>query len=789
MLLSVTSGFILAFIAPWLVSRTGRAAGWVIALLPAGLAVYYGSFINTIAAGQTVRQSIPWVPSLGIDLSFYLDGLSMLFALIISSVGALIAIYANGYFAEHPHRERFYPILLAFMSSMLGIVLADDIVTLFIFWELTSVTSYLLIGFDHKKAEARSSALKALLVTSLGGQSLLAVSILMNLAAGTNELSELITRGDELRSHALYGAILTLVCLAAFTKSAQWPFHFWLPAAMSAPTPVSAYLHSATMVKAGVYLLARLSPALGDTAAWHAVLCGFAGVTMLLTAWLALQQTDMKLILAYSTVSVLATLIFMIGFGAEKAAGAMVVYLAAHSFYKGALFMTAGTIDHGTGTRDLAKVGKLARAMPLTAAGGFLAAISMAGLPPALGYIGKEMLLESAIGVETWNWIAAGAVTLAAVATVAVAGIAGLNPYWRRANEEPPHHPHEGSFGMWLGPIVLGIGGLAAGLAPGFLEGKLFNPAAGAIVGHEARLHLALWHGFNVPLVLSIVALTAGAAVYFAWPKVRQAGSALEPIAKRGPARGYDIALDGLTTVARGLTAALQTGLLRHYIRWAFMTMVALIVWVLLGNGAPSLHFDLGGIYFHEWVIAGLITAGWILSVRARTGLGAIIAMGIVGYAVALIFTLFGAPDLTITQFAIETLVIILFVLVIYKLPQLAKYTNRAGRITDFAVAGIVGTVVTVLMLAILDVPHVSRISPAFLALSVPEGHGHNVVNVILVDFRAMDTLGEITVLGIAAIGVFALHRLRLDRERIEGETGRRVARRDGDESDYDPTI
>ncbi|MFB3140368.1 MAG: proton-conducting transporter membrane subunit, partial [Candidatus Acidiferrales bacterium] len=389
---AVLSGFVMALAAPWLHRIARSTSGWVLALFPLALTVYFAGQAGRVAAGEVLAVSIDWVPSLGIALSFYLDGLSLLFALLISGIGALVVVYAGGYLAGHAHLGRFYAFLLMFLASMLGLVLANNVITLFVFWELTSVSSYLLIGFEHEREAARQAALQALLVTGLGGLALLAGLLLLGQAGGSMELSELLTRGEAIQAHPFYAPILLLILAGAFTKSAQFPFHFWLPSAMEAPTPVSAYLHSATMVKAGIYLLARFNPVLGGTELWFYIVTAAGAATMLVGAYLAFQQSDLKRILAYSTMSALGMMVLLLGLGTELAVKAAIVSILVHALYKGALFLVAGAVEHETGTRDVDRLGGLRRAMPITAAAAALAALSMAGLPPLFGFIGKEMV-------------------------------------------------------------------------------------------------------------------------------------------------------------------------------------------------------------------------------------------------------------------------------------------------------------------------------------------------------------------------------------------------------------
>ncbi|HEU5462661.1 MAG TPA: proton-conducting transporter membrane subunit, partial [Candidatus Binatia bacterium] len=437
MLLIILSGFVVAIFAPWVYRFTGDARGWLFALVPAGLTIYFANFVPAISAGEVMTFSHEWSPSLGLTLSFLVDGLSLLFALLISGIGALILIYAGSYLAGHPHLGRFYAFILLFMASMLGLVLCDNLLVLFVFWELTSISSYFLIGFDHEREAARAAALQALLVTGGGSLALLAGILLLGLAGGSLEVSALLANAEVVRASNLYVPIVLLVLAGAFTKSAQVPFHFWLPGAMEAPTPVSAYLHSATMVKAGVYLLARLSPVLGGTELWLHTLSAVGAVTMVTGAYLALRQTDLKLILAYLTVSALGILILFLGIGTTQAIAAAMVFLLAHALYKGALFLVAGIVDHETGTRDVNKLGGLRSAMPITAMAAGLAALSLAALPPTLGFIGKEMLLEATLAANGAGPILTVALVLASIIFVATAGIVGVRPFFGKKAANP----------------------------------------------------------------------------------------------------------------------------------------------------------------------------------------------------------------------------------------------------------------------------------------------------------------------------------------------------------------
>jgi len=760
----VLSGFVLALLAPWLHRVGRRATAWILALLPLIQFVSFARLIRPIARGEVFAFSSPWVPGLKINVSFYLDGLSLIFALLISGIGTLVVIYAGGYLAGHHHLGRFYAYLFLFMASMLGVVLADNVIALFVFWELTSLSSYLLIGFDHEREVARRAALQALLVTGVGGLALLAGLLLLGQVGGSLEFSTLLSQGEVVRSHPLYMPILLLVLLGAFTKSAQFPFHFWLPSAMEAPTPVSAYLHSATMVKAGVYLLARLGPVLGGSDAWHYLVTLAGAVTMLVGAALALFQTDLKRLLAYSTVSALGILTLLIGLDTTLSIQAAMVFLLAHAFYKGALFLVAGAVDHETGTRDVTRLGGLRHVMPITAVAGGLAALSMAGLPPLLGFISKELLYEAKLQAPRAAPLITGAGVLANVLLVAVAGIVGVRPFFRE-RMATPKNPHEAPPSLWLGPVILAGLGFLTGLLPNIIATPLVSPAVTAVRAEPTEVTLALWHGLNPVSLLSVLTLASGVGVYFARGVVHRAASRLEPIVRWGPARWYDVALDGLNALARAQTRLLQSGYLRYYLLMIIGTTVGLTAYTLAARGGFPRPGGATDARFYEVGVAALIFLAAVAAVRARSRLAAVASLGVVGYGVALVYVLFGAPDLAMTQVLIESLTVILLVLVFYHLPRFASLSTQRARYRDVLVAVVAGGMMTALVLVATSIRFHPPISDYFAENSLVRAHGRNVVNVILVDFRGMDTLGEITVLALAGIGAYALLKLRLEKK------------------------
>ncbi|MCX8023624.1 MAG: proton-conducting transporter membrane subunit, partial [Thermanaerothrix sp.] len=510
MLVIILSGFVVAAFIPALYRRFQLYSGWLIALLPLGWLGYFLVQAPLILVqGQVIEERYDWVPSLGVELAFRLDGLALLFALLITGIGALVIVYGGGYLAGHPYQGRFFVIITLFMVSMLGIVLSDHLILLFVFWELTSITSFLLIGFDHQRYTSRAAAWQALLVTAGGGLALLAGLVLLSQVAGSGTISAINQNSALVRSSPLYISALILILIGAFTKSAQFPFHFWLPNAMAAPTPVSAYLHSATMVKAGVFLLARLTPALAGTPLWLTLVGGVGFLTMLTGPLLAVGQRDLKRLLAYTTVGALGTMTLLLGLGTDVAVKAAMLYVLAHAFYKGALFLVAGAVDHSAGTRDIERLGGLAPTLPWVTLAAAMAGISMAGLPPALGFLAKEVFYEALLEV---NWLSAliiGGAILAGALTFVVAGLVAVGPFWRHQHDLP-HEPHTVSLAFWLGPLVLSALGLLGGLVPDLFATSLVQGAAQSVLQHSLKVKLMLWHGFTPVVGLSLLTLCLG---------------------------------------------------------------------------------------------------------------------------------------------------------------------------------------------------------------------------------------------------------------------------------------
>ena len=756
---AVLSGFLLAALAPLFHRWFGDRTSFVLAVFPAALALWFLNQLPAVMAGETLVFAMEWVPSLGMSLTFVVDGLSMLFGLLVTGIGTFVLIYAGGYLKGHPDLVRFHLAILAFMVSMLGLVLADGLITLFVFWELTSITSYLLIGFNHTDLEARKSARQGLFVTVAGGLALMAGLAMLGVAGGSWSLAELNAMDDVLREHDLYTPLLICLLLGAFTKSAQFPFHFWLPNAMAAPTPVSAYLHSATMVKAGIYLLARLQPGLGGTEMWTVTLSVVGALTMFTGAFLAIRHTNIKKLLAYSTVMALGTLTMLLGIGTEGALIAFVTFLLAHSLYKGALFMVAGILDHETGTKDVTAMGGLRVLMPITAVVAMVAALSLAGVPPLFGFIGKELMFESVLEASAWRWLVVLLAFSAAILTIAVAAIIALRPFFGQ-RRQTPRVAHEAPASMLLGPAVLATLSLLFGLLPSLAGTGLLTAAASAVVGAPVEVKLSLWHGINLPLLMSVVSLALGYLLFKRWDRVRARLARLDPLISRGPESGYDAFMDGVVVVSEWQTRILQNGYMRNYILVMIVTLIALVGNSLLLRHSPQLAFGLD-VQFHEAVVVGTMVLGALFAAISRSRLGAVVSVGIMGFSIALTFILFSAPDLGITQLLVETLTVILLVLVLFRLPRFSSLSTPIERVRDVAVAGTLGGLVTLLVLTSWSIDQFVPISDYMIANSAPLAHGRNIVNVILVDYRALDTLGEIFVLALAAIGVFAMLKLR----------------------------
>lgn len=717
--------------------------------------------IPVVSSGTALQFVTEWVPRLGVTLSFRLDGLALMYSLLISVIGLLVVVYSASYFSSHPDSGRLQCLLMLFMLSMLGLVSADNVIVLFVFWELTTVTSFLLVGFDHKNENARKSALQALLVTGGGGLALLLGLILLAQMAGTYQLSEIVQSEVALTEQPMYPVVLLLILLGAFTKSAQFPFHFWLPNAMAAPSPVSAYLHSATMVKAGIYLLMRLQPALGGSDLWFYVLTSVGAITLVWASLVALRQTDVKLMLAWTTVMALGTLTMFLGSDLRIAALAAVTFLLVHAFYKCALFLVIGNVDKRTGTRELPRLGGLFRTMPVTGVVAAAAAFSMAGFPPFLGFIGKELKYEGALAIAEEPWIIVIAAVAANAMMVGIALTIVIKIFFSgRLNSEKK--PFEVPVAMWIGPLLLAVAGLTTGIFPELIARHIIEPATSNVLATPTDVKLSLWHGVNVPLMLSVLTVAIGVVVFL---RLDQCRTRLNAIAEKLPTgdQYYQTTLNALYRAAAFFTQKMQTGSLSHYLTIVMTVFLLTVGGTLLVQGvsldmsAVSPVHPLAGTVIVLMVLASLVVA------ISKSRLLSICALGVIGSGIALLFLIFGAIDVAITQLMVETLFVVLIAVVLLRLPRFPgnAHPGKGGDIRDAVISVGVGVVVGLVTLGVaLTQPDLS-ITEYFAQNSLTKAYGANIVNVILVDFRALDTLGEVAVVATAAMAVVALLKVK----------------------------
>ncbi|MCK7558431.1 DUF4040 domain-containing protein [Chitinophaga sedimenti] len=760
MLLAVLAGFILAPV--WLLCGrfTRTNFSWAPSLLPAGLFLFFLSYLPQVAGGP-LAFAYEWIPSMGVNADMRLDGLSLLFALMITGIGAGVFLYASYYLKGDPHLDRFFCYLSVFMAAMLGLVLADNLIVLLVFWELTSISSYFLIGFNNEDPKSRKNALMALSITGAGGFLLLTGFVLAGVASGSFSLGTLLSSPGLLRDHGSYLWIVLLIFGGAFTKSAQFPFHFWLPGAMVAPTPVSAYLHSATMVKAGIYLLARFTPVLGGTDLWNNTLVIVGGVTMLFAAFHAIFRKDAKEILAYTTIAALGMLVFLLGIGTSEALLAAGVFILVHALYKATFFLVAGIIDHETGTRNIEQLGGLRKVMWPVAVAGVLAALSSAGIPLTYGFIGKDLIYAATLG----NW----PLTAVAVLTNILVLYSGFQVGWRPFAGKLPEtysHLHLPDARLWLPAIILALLGLVYGIAPA-LTHPLIEPFANALYG-GAGVSLAIWHGFNLVLLLSGVTLAGGFLLYWfyrspgnTWLQKLQSAAPQQLIGKMGNA---------VLRFSGFYTRIMHNGNLRSYV-----SLIIIFIILLLGTRLLSgvhLSFDrrslTSDIRLYDVIIFVIILAAIWKSLSTSSRITAVASLSVVGYCICLFFVIYSAPDLAMTQFTIDTLTVVLFVLVLFRLPRFLRINDRKVIWRDGLIASLFGLLIAVIALGALNEPTTKETSEFYAENAYLLGKGKNVVNVMLVDFRGFDTMIEITVLTIAALGVYSLMKLRIGTENKE---------------------
>lgn len=743
-------------------------AGGVV-LLALGL---LASDISIPLSGHTLIQRIEWLPAHGLALDFRLDGLSMLFSLMILGIGLLVVLYAYYYLDANDSLLKLYAYLLLFMGSMLGVVLAENLLLLLIFWELTSLSSFLLISYWREDEDARNGARMALAITGAGGLALLGGFILLADMVGSYDLSVILAAGETVRGHPNYLPALILILLGAFTKSAQFPFHFWLPHAMAAPTPVSAYLHSATMVKAGVFLLARLFPVLSGTDEWTFLVGGFGLLTLLIGAVMALFQHDLKGLLAYSTISHLGLITLLFGIGTPLAAVAGVFHIINHATFKASLFMAAGIIDHEAGTRDMRRLNGLWRAMPHTATLAMVASAAMAGVPLFNGFLSKEMLFTETVDAASqmhFGWLLPVVVTIAGGFAVAYSLRFIHDAFFNGEPVALPKQPHEPPQWMKVPVEVLVLICVLVGVFPAYTVEPILAVAVESVLQGPLPEHsLAIWHGFSPAVLMSVCALAGGVLLYSQRKPLFQFSDYLA--GKLDAGRLYEQVLLGLFTQAHRIVAWLDIGSLQRQVLWFVVSVLILGgVGMLLGGSAlrgerDLLPADAGSVLAVMAILSAVLATVWLHHQR----LLALIMVGAVGLLVSLIFVRFSAPDLALTQLSVEVVTMLLLLLALYFLPQRSPRARSASRqIRNGVIAVLGGGGMAALAWAVLTRPY-AGLADYFLANSVPAGGGANVVNVILVDFRGYDTFGEITVLGLAALGVYAM----LDGLKLDGHAG-----------------
>jgi multicomponent Na+:H+ antiporter subunit A len=754
----ITSGLLIPF-GKYFRSKWSAA----FAVLPVTLFCYFLSHIPGISAGRILYEHHLWVPTLNVNLDFRLDGLSLVYSLLITGIGSLIFIYASSYLKGHQYLDRFFAYLCLFMSSMLGIVLSDNILLLFIFWELTSISSFFLIGFNNDKADSRKSALVALGITGMGGFFLLTGLILLGNIAGTYSIADLTRSAELIKEHSLYPLVLGLVFIGAFTKSAQFPFHFWLPGAMKAPTPVSAYLHSATMVKAGIFLLARFTPILGGTEGWSYTLMIVGGFTMIYAAVHSIFRNDLKEILAYSTISALGMLTFLTGAGTEQALIAAVTFTIAHALYKATLFLTTGIIDHETGTRDIRRLSGLRQVLFPVYIAGVLAALSSAGMPLLLGFISKDLIYEATLTAgQSLTTYLTGAALITNICLVTAGFLAGIRPFTGKLNVEF-ERVHLPARSMWIPPVVLAGLGLFFGLFPAIAGDYLVSAAVSDMAAHVVDASLKIWHGFNPVLLLSMITLIAGSLLFLFYKPTAGVQTFLERLRRYSPEHLTERLSEKFESFSTQYTDIMHNGFLRSYLLKIIIFAELLLAYELLIGGPIVINYELlSPVSVYEIANTIILIAAVILTLTTSSRLTAVVGTSVVGYAICLMFVYYSSPDLAMTQFTIDTLTVVLFVFVLFNLPPFLNVANRKVVIRDSIVAISFGFILSLIAIRVLQVPTHKEISDFYGEFAYTLAKGKNVVNVILVDFRGFDTMFEIVVLSIASIGVYSLIKLRL---------------------------
>ncbi|MCD2138635.1 Na+/H+ antiporter subunit A [Salinicoccus halitifaciens] len=793
---AVLAPFLFAVLVPFLFKYIRKIhTGWFVLFVPLILFIYFLSFISVTSDGRDELQRMEWVPSLGINFDLYVDGLSLLFALLITGIGTLVILYSIFYLAGKKERlNHFYVYILLFMGAMLGVVLSDNIIVLYVFWEITSISSALLISYWYSKKASVYGAQKSMYITVFGGLSMLGGFSLLYVMAGTFSIREMVGNADVILGHDLFLAAMILVLLGAFTKSAQFPFHIWLPDAMEAPTPVSAYLHSATMVKAGIYLVARMTPVFAGGAEWFWIITSFGIFTMLWGAVSAVRQKDLKAILAFSTVSQLGMIMSLLGAGSAAfyymdgdnalyttAILAAIFHLINHATFKGSLFMVAGIVDHETGTRDIRKLGGLMTIMPVTATISFIGLAAMAGLPPFNGFLSKELFftgITNVVQYDMWNGDTIGMILpvvawIASIFTFAYSAIIFFRTFRGKFKPEalPVKKVHEAPAGLLISPIVLAVAVLLISIFPNMLAYTIIEPAMMSILpgilseGSAFYVDIYHWHGINLELMMTAGAVALGIVVYITMDKWSKLGiyQRERDIMTAAYDNGYDLLIKG----SQILTRAQMTGMLRDYLVYMLLFIVGIMFYTMFRF--EGFHFGMDNasdIDIFMYFILGALVITVLLLPKVNNRMTAIILAGFAGFLVAFIFTVFRAPDLALTQLMVETVSVLLFMAVFYHLPNLTKDDiTPLTKTINIVIAGLAGLMVTLVSISAFtfgQTTSLAAISEYYIENSKILAGGYNMVNVVLVDFRGLDTMLELLVLGIAALGVVSLIKLKV---------------------------
>lgn len=788
-LIAILLPFIIACTIPFIYKRFQRMhIGWFVLLVPLSLVIYFARYIPQVANGKVFQYVLPWVPSFDLEMSVYIDGLSLLFGLLITGIGALVVLYSIYYLTSEEALGHFYIYLLMFMGAMLGVVFTDHMLILYVFWEITSVASFLLIAFWFERKRSRYGALKSMLITVFGGLAMLAGFLMLYQITGTFSITENIEQVGLIKADTLLIPAMILILLGAFTKSAQFPFHIWLPDAMEAPTPVSAYLHSATMVKAGIYLVARFTPIFGGELTWFWLVSGIGLLTMFWGSFTAVRQRDLKALLAYSTISQLGLVMTLLGIGSLALASGMsgqavffsqamfagLFHLVNHSTFKGALFMVVGIIDLQVGTRDVVRLGGLLRYMPITFTIAAIGSFSMAGLPPFNGFLSKEMFFEAVLLVKnldifslsTWGVIFPIVAVVGSIFTFVYCLIIVFQTFFGKFEESDfDEVPEEASKGMLIAPLILALFVVGIFIVPNIVGQFILTPAMASVFPQlGANFHsfeIAAWHGLNQPLILSLIVITLGILLYiayFKWPRVDQGDQSPWTI---------DAAYRGILRVleksGKLVTALYMSGNTRDYLIYIYLFFVTLVGGGLLYFGA--FEFTTAGdasVGPYELILTLVMMTAGIAIVFAKKRLTAVILNGVLGYSIALFFVIFRAPDLALTQLVIETVTTALFLLCFYFLPDIdGEKREKRSEVVKVAVAAAVGLVFILVGLSVNSGVSMDTIATYFENSEALTG-GSNIVNAILGDFRAFDTMLEVIVLLIAGLGVYSLVKLRL---------------------------